>query len=118
MMTGTDYQMISYMASGACCIAIARSEVGQAHSPRPGPTDLLVWGVFCQGGSARVLSIFIACFLVRSESTVSSFRPRGDREGGARKSSQGWARYAHTRKGFVLDGSEPAAKLCRPRDDD
>jgi hypothetical protein len=26
--TGTPYQMISYMASGACCIAIARSEVG------------------------------------------------------------------------------------------
>ena len=28
----------------------------------------LVWGVFCQGGSARVLSIFIVGFLVRSES--------------------------------------------------
>jgi ABC transporter substrate binding protein len=27
----------------------------------------LVWGVFCQGGSARVLSIFIVGFLVRSE---------------------------------------------------
>jgi len=36
----------------------------------------LVWGVFCQGGSARVLSIFIVGFLVRSESTVSSSRPR------------------------------------------
>src|SRR5215813_12839906 len=32
MMTGTDYQMISCLASGACCIAIARSEVGQ-HLP-------------------------------------------------------------------------------------
>jgi ABC transporter substrate binding protein len=28
----------------------------------------LVWGVFCQAGSARVLSIFIVGFLVRSES--------------------------------------------------
>src|SRR5262245_3179829 len=28
----------------------------------------LVWGAFCQGGSARVLSIFIVGFLVRSES--------------------------------------------------
>src|SRR5262245_11057573 len=51
---------------------------------------VIVWGVFCQGGSARVLSIFIVGFLVRSESPVSSSRPRDGQVADARRSGQGW----------------------------
>src|SRR5262245_31219137 len=60
---------------------------------RPNKVELvvnLVWGVFCQGGSARVLSIFIVGFLVRSESPVSSSRPRDGQVADARRSGQGW----------------------------
>jgi len=53
----------------------------------------LVWGFFCQGGAARVLSIFSSLsFFVRPVQPVSSSRPTCIDKGGARRSGQGWVR--------------------------
>jgi len=78
----------------------------------------LVWGGFCQGGAPRVLSIYFdLSFLVRPMKPVSSSRPHTDRQAGAHRSCQGWARSA-TPQGFVLDGSEHDGRLAVGRDDD
>jgi hypothetical protein len=44
-----------------------RSAATLRYESKAAPAQSSVWGVFCQGCSARVLSIFIVGFLVRSK---------------------------------------------------
>src|SRR5215475_3196972 len=77
----------------------------------------LVWGGFCQGGAARVLSIFLCLsFFVRPGSPF--FRPDPHiRIAGPRRSGQGWARVSAHRR-LVVEGFEHDGTLERVGDDD
>jgi hypothetical protein len=78
-------------------------------------SENLVWGVFCQGGAPRVLSIFLSLsFFVRPGSLHPDPRWMAP---AARRSGQGWRVSGH-RKAFVLDGSEHDGTLAVVGDDD
>ena len=77
----------------------------------------LVWGVSCQGGAPRVLSIFLSLsFFVRPGQPVSSSRPYGLMTPAARRSGQGW-RVSAT-EGSSLRAPSTTAQLARVGDDD
>ena len=74
-------------------------------------TGLLVWGLFCQGGSTRGLShFFYLSFFVRLESPFLRPDPH-DRHAGARRSSQGWPPLWRPPQGLALTAPSTTARL-------
>jgi hypothetical protein len=72
----------------------------------------LVWGVFCQGGSARVLSIFIIGCLVRSESPFPRPDP-AERKRPVRAGAVKAGRLCGGHPRLGLDGFEHDGRLGR-----